>query len=565
VAEQFGLSVILKLIDRVSAPLRRVDAQFQTMGRRFNQHGQVMRQLGQRMTMAVTLPLAGLGFVAAKAAVDFESAFTGVRKTVDATESQFAELREGFQKMSTEVPLALESLYGIGEAAGQLGIETPNILGFSKVMADLGATTNLAGAEAAKALARFANIMQMPQDQFDELGSAIVHLGNNLATTEAEIVEMGLRLAGAGKVVGLSEAQVLGLAGALSSLGVRAQMGGSAFSRIMLKIEKSVSAGDEKLQLFARVSGRTASEFADLWKKDAVGGVMSFIEGLARLQKSGVDIINVFEPLGLSNIRVTDALLRIASAGDSVRKSIDMGTSAMVENTALTREAALRYKTAASQFRLFWNEVRLMLAAFGETFLPVLTELVKRLRPFVEWMKALSPTAKTIIVALTGLVAIVGPLIAVLGLMAGGLAALGVAAAPIAGVFLAIALGVAGVTAAVALLSPHLATIRRHLDAITDNPVVQFLMRHAGLGGLAKLTPAGMLAGIIGNRETAGGRAQANAPFVEQATANRTTSFTEIALKVLGPAVVEQINRRKGDADVNIISQGTLGQFAGAQ
>src|SRR5690606_27244928 len=143
------------------------------------------------------------GGLAIKASIDFESAFAGVRKTVDATESEFSALSQGIRDMSKEVPSSATAIAGIAEAAGQLGIETPNILSFTRTMVDLGEATNMTGDEAATALARFANITQMPQTEFSRLGSVIVALGNNLATTESEIVQFGLRLAGAGSQAGM--------------------------------------------------------------------------------------------------------------------------------------------------------------------------------------------------------------------------------------------------------------------------------------------------------------------------------------------------------------------------
>ena len=117
---------------------------------------------------------------------------------MDATRrEEFAALSKGIRQMAKEIPASASEIAEVAAAAGQLGIATENILDFTRTTIDLGESTNLSAEQAATSPARLANITRMSQRNFDRLGSVIVALGNSLATMEAEITEMALRLAGA--------------------------------------------------------------------------------------------------------------------------------------------------------------------------------------------------------------------------------------------------------------------------------------------------------------------------------------------------------------------------------
>src|SRR5690606_34216961 len=132
---------------------------------------------GRTLTMGVTAPIVGAATAALHSSISFESAFAGVRKTVDATEEEFAMLEQGIRDMATRIPASAEEIARVAEAAGQLGIETENILAFTEVMIGLGeATADMTADTAAMQLARFANITQMSQGDVDRLASTVVHL-----------------------------------------------------------------------------------------------------------------------------------------------------------------------------------------------------------------------------------------------------------------------------------------------------------------------------------------------------------------------------------------------------
>lgn len=316
---------------------------------------------------AVGTGLVTAGTAAVKAGVEYESAFAGVKKTVDATIEELDALDEGIREMSKNKPTTAVDIAAVAEAAGQLGIATENIIDFTGVMIDLGEATNLTADEAASALAKFANITQMDTSDYERLGSTIVGLGNNFATTEADIVSMATRLASTGELVGLTESEIMAVATALSSVGIEAEAGGSAISKAMKNIEVAVEKDSAILEKYADVAGMTSEEFKTAWKENAVGALSSFIDGLGKLDESGESAVKVLDEMNLKEIRLSNALLSLASSGGILTEAVDLANAAWEENTALSNEAEQRYATLESRFGMLKNTVTDLGISFKES------------------------------------------------------------------------------------------------------------------------------------------------------------------------------------------------------
>lgn len=370
-----------------------------------------MDKVGNALTVGLTLPIAALGTYSTKAAIDFETAFAGVKKTVEATEDEYQKLSDSIINMSKELPATTTEISAVAEAAGQLGIQKDSIISFTKTMIDLGKSTNLSANDAATQLARFANIMQMSQKDFDRLGSTIVALGNNFATTESEIVSMGLRLAGAGKQVGMSEDQIMSFATALSSVGIEAEMGGSAFSKVMLKIESDVATNSKRLSDWARVSNMSVSEFKRLWEQDAASALSKFVQGLGNLEQKGENATVTLASMELSEVRLRDTLLRAASANNVFSDALDLGSKSWQENTALTDEANKRYETTESQMAIAKNNVNALAISLGKSLLPHINDLLKYLNKLADKFSKMSEEEQRALLKNLAFVASIGPIV----------------------------------------------------------------------------------------------------------------------------------------------------------
>lgn len=390
-------------------------------GKMFQTIGGGVANAGKALMAGLSVPLAGIGVASAKAAIDFESAMTGVAKTVDMTEEEFQAMSKSVQEMSRELPASTTEIAAVAEAAGQLGIEKENILSFTRTMIDMGEATNLSSDEAATALARFANITGMSQDQFSNLGSAVVDLGNNFATTEAEIVEMGMRLAGTGSQVGLSQAEIMGLATAMSSVGIQAEAGGTAMSMVMTKINKAVGAGGEGLEKFANVAEMSAADFAEAWRTNPTVALEALVNGLSYAQQSGKNMDVVLEELGIKGIRETDTMKRLAGASHLLGDAFDTATTAFEENTALSKEAETRYATLAAKISILKNAFVEAGQKIGDLFSPALESIVEKITAAVQAFSDMDPAMQMNIAKIAALVAAIGPAVLILGKLTSGI------------------------------------------------------------------------------------------------------------------------------------------------
>lgn len=401
-------------VEDTSKKIKLGTADLEDLANKLDKTGDKLTKAGKKMSVFS----AGFGTavgLSVKSAIDFESAFAGVEKTVDGTTEQMDALKKGIRDMAKEIPASTTEISKVAEAAGQLGIETDNILEFTRVMIDLGESTNLSAEEASTTLARFANVTKMSQKDFDKLGSTIVDLGNNFATTEAEIAQMGMNLASAGTQVGMSQSDILALATALSSVGLEAQGGGTAFSKVMIEMQLAAETGSKKLNDFAKVAGMSADEFAKAFKEDASGALMSFIDGLSKSGEKGESAIKVLDDMGITETRLRDALLRSANASDIFSEAIKVGSEAWEDNTALTEESQKRYETAEANMEIFKNTLNDLAITFGEIVLPYLIKFIDKLKGVIEWFDKLSPTMKNTILIIGGIIAAIGPFLLIAG------------------------------------------------------------------------------------------------------------------------------------------------------
>ena len=417
-------------------------------------YGTKTQSIGRNLTRNISVPVASGVALVTKASADFETAMADVRKVYSEpfdelgnVQLTYRELSDEIRNLSKTIPVAHEELAHLVYTGGQLGIESKNVMSFAESMARLEVASNdLSATDAGEKLAQFANITKMNQGDFDNLSSTILRLGNNFSTTESAIVEMGTRLAGAGTLLGMTESDIMGVATASASLGIQAQRGGTAVSRVFQQMSLAVHSGTKSFQDFemsvgettmsvgafmsevgkgaegisalaeatgatemeikglaklveqssnsfeimSRVVGGTREEFANLVKENPAQAFDEFISGLARIEEEGGNVNEVLSSLGLTERNTLDTLSRLINGHELLSDALKMSGEAWEENTDLMEMSEGKWDNLSSKLELLKNQAKDVMIDVGEPFVDMFKGMLDSSEPLIGKMGELA-------------------------------------------------------------------------------------------------------------------------------------------------------------------------------
>lgn len=385
--------------------------------------------IGLAMSTTVTPALVGIGRSALDSADSVDSAYRDMRKTVDGTEQQFEDLRQGAIDFSETHFTSADQLLEIESIGGELGIATDNLQTFAETVSNLDIATNLDTEDAATGLGQLVNIMSdMDEDDMPAFSDAIVRLGNNGASTETQIMDIAKRIGSMGSIVGFTTPQVLAWASSIASTGQEAESAGTAISKTMSDIETAVAEGGDKLQGFAQVAGESADDFANQWKSSPSDAMEAFIKGLKNIEENGGSADATLENLGITGVRQKQAIegliQTIGGLDDNLQMSQDAwdGISDQWGNAGdAAHEADAKAQGFSGSIQRLKNVAKNFGATLGNAMLPFLQRLTDTLAALDTAFQAMPPEMQTAVAAIGGLAAAAGPVLFVVGRIGNGI------------------------------------------------------------------------------------------------------------------------------------------------
>ena len=314
-----------------------------------------------------------VGFAVANTA-KFESAITTVERAamLENTTREFEYFRQSLIDLSTQLPITFEEISNIATLGAQMGVATGNLGKFTETIAAFSAITGASIDETAERFGRISALAKVPVDEFENLASSVLFAGFNAVATEQEILSMSESIAAAAANAGYSAQQVIGLATALSSLGIAPEQARGVILRVFNTITRAIEGSTDKLAAFAQAAGVSAEEAQYLWKESPEEFFTSLLGGLSTVE----ELTLALDELGITNTREINVIQRLAGNMDVYSKSLEEASQAYEEGTALQDiygKTADNLETKVIQLQ---NAFTALQAAAGETTAEVLKPAV---------------------------------------------------------------------------------------------------------------------------------------------------------------------------------------------
>jgi len=296
-------------------------------------------------------------------AAEFESAFTAVERTLvlEQGTEQFGKIRETLVELSTQIPVTFEEISEIATLGAQMGIVAEDIDEFTRTISAFSSTTGVSVDAAAEKFGRIASLLNVPVQEFENLGAAVLFAGYNAVATEQEILSMTESISASAASAGFAADETIGLATALSSLGLAPELSRGSLQRIFAELNRAVAGTSGYLDDFARVLNVSQEEAAFLWQEDPSGFFTKLLDSLAGVE----DRTLALDQLGIANIRDVELLNRLSQNMDVYGKSLDDASTSYAEGTALQENYAKQADDLSAKLQVLSNNFDAFVAALS--------------------------------------------------------------------------------------------------------------------------------------------------------------------------------------------------------
>ena len=435
---------------------QQVDAVAQSMaqmGQKVQAAGQKVSAVGDTMTATVSAPIAAAGAGALKAAMGYEDALAKLSTIADTTEVPMEELSNQILELSKTSGISAETIANnVYDAisAGQKTADAVNFVSNATQLARAGFTSTDAALDI---LTTSLNAYGLAAEDVSRVSDVLINTQNLGKTTVDQLASSMGKVIPTAKANGVEIETLAGAYAVMTANGIATAETTTYFNSMLNELGKN---GSSAANAFAEATseikegGLTMSEAMEMgW---SLSDVLNALDKQAAEQ--GTTISNMF---GSAEAGKAAAVLLDNS------EKLDEAIAAMGNSAGATESAYAKLNTTSFEVDKTINELKIVLIEIGNVLkselAPVFEKVVKKIKELTSAFSNMSAAEKEQVVKIAGIVAAIGPLLAVGGRLITGIGTV-MTMAPQIGTALSALTGPVGIViAAVAALAAAFAAL----------------------------------------------------------------------------------------------------------
>ena len=383
--------------------LQSVSKDTNTFSTKMTSLGSGLKQAGATLSL-VSIPLLGLGTVAVKTAADFQSAMSKVEALSGSTKEEMQMLEEVAKKMGTT------TVYSSKEAAEALQYMSLAGWNAEQMAAGLEPTLKLAGAAgmelsiASDIVTDTLSMFGMKAEEATKLTDALAYAQANSNTSVEQLGE-ALKYCGASaNAMGYDIADTSAMLGVLADSGLKGSVAGTTLNAVFRDMKKAMQDGCIQIGNTKVAIDDGNGSYRDM--EAILQDVVSATSGMSAVERdAALSTIFGTEALKGMNIMLQAGTDRLSDFENGIRNS-DGAANDMYNTMQNNLNGAIANLKGAFEG---------LLITIGDALIPIIQAVAEKLTAWCTWFNNLNSTTQTVIIAIGSFIAILGPLLLIIG------------------------------------------------------------------------------------------------------------------------------------------------------
>lgn len=392
---------------RANQQLRTLSDSTQSAGTRFQAAGQLMQNTGRTLTMAVTLPVAGIAAASIKTAADFESSMSRVQAVSGASGQDMQKLEKLAREMGATTKFSASDAADALNYMGMAGWKTQDMMNGLPGVLDLAAAGGTDLAQTSDIVTDGLTGLGLTAK---DTGMFVDVMAATMSNSNTNVELMGESLKYVGPVAGALGINMKDLSLAIGLMGNSGIKGSQAGTALRAGLTNLIKPTDE-----ARA---TMEKYGIEVKKNADGSV-DFRGTMDNLRGTLGGLDETTQAAALSTIFGKEAMSGWAAIVNASEGDFNKLAGAIDNSDGKAKDmAATMQDNLNGQLDNLKSALEEAAISIGNALLPMMKKLTEWIQKAVDWFNQLSPSMQGTILGAVGIAAAVGPLLLIFGSLA---------------------------------------------------------------------------------------------------------------------------------------------------